>query len=130
MNVDLHSEGSCDNLLQVGLPRDPVEIFSHLPSMRVGDLDRQYVNEVLDAGFHNTTDPADIFARLETAFAKRFGVQYAILHNSGTGTMQSCLLAKGVGPGDEVIVPSLTAIATAYVALHCGAVPVFADIDS
>ena len=43
--------------------------------------------------------------------------------------MQSCLLAAGVGPGDEVIVPPLTAVATAVVVVQCGAVPVFADID-
>ncbi len=105
------------------------EVFHQLPPNRVGELDRRYVNEVLDAGFRNTEDPANIFARLEAAFAERFGVRYAILHNSGTGTMQSCLLAAGVGPGDEVIVPPLTALSTAIVVVQCGAVPVFADID-
>ncbi len=117
-----------DTRLAVGdLP--PAELFSHLPPNRVGDQDRRYLNEVLDAGFRNTEDPANIFARLESAFAERFGVRYAILHNSGTGTMQSCLLAAGVGPGDEVIVPPLTALSTAIVVVQCGAVPVFADID-
>lgn len=43
--------------------------------------------------------------------------------------MQSCLLALGIGPGDEVIVPCLTAVSTAFVVVQCGAVPVFADID-
>jgi len=105
------------------------EVFHQLPPNRVGELDRRYVNEVLDAGFRNTEDPANIFARLEAAFAERFGVRYAILHNSGTGTMQSCLLAAGVGPGDEVIVPPLTALSTAIVVVQYGAVPVFADID-
>jgi len=114
---------------QIGLGLKPAEIFAQLSPTRVGEVDRRYLSEVLDAGFHNTADPANIFARFESAFAKRFGVRYAILHNSGTGTMQSCLLARGIGPGDEVIVPSLTAIATAFVVLQCGAVPVFADID-
>src|SRR5262245_42321472 len=113
---------------QMSHDRSPAEIFSHLTPTRVGKADRSYLEEVLNAGFHNTTDPAKIFSRLETAFAERFGVRYAILHNSGTGTMQSCLLANGIGPGDEVIVPTLTAIATAFVVLQCGAVPVFADI--
>ena len=107
----------------------PEEIFGQLPPRRVGGADRCYLNEVLDAGFRNTEDPADIFARFESAFARRFGVDYAILHNSGTGTMQSCLLAAGVGPGDEVIVPPLTALSPAIVVVQCGAVPVFADID-
>jgi len=111
------------------LALSPSEIFSQLPPKRVGELDRRYLNEVLGAGFRNTEDPADIFTRLESAFANRFGVRYAVLHNSGTGTMQSCLLAAGVGPGDEVIVPPLTALSTAIVVVQCGAVPVFADID-
>lgn len=118
-----------DQRLQQQLEKPPAEIFSQLPPGRVGELDRQYLNEVLDAGFRNTIDPANIQARLESAFAQRFGTSYAILHNSGTGTMQSCLLAAGVGPGDEVIVPPLSAVATAVVAVQCGAVPVFADID-
>ena len=107
----------------------PEEIFGRLPANRVGESDRRYMHEVLDVGFRNTEDPANIFARLEAAFAERFGVRYAVLHNSGTGTMQSCLLAAGVGPGDEVIVPPLTALSTAIVVVQCGAVPVFADID-
>jgi len=106
---------------------DPKEIFSHLPPKRVGELDRRYMNEVLDDGFSNTKDPGSMVARLETAFAKKFGVGYAITHNSGSGTMLSALLAAGVGPGDEVLVPTLTAIPTAFVATECGAVPVFVD---
>ena len=43
--------------------------------------------------------------------------------------MLACLLAAGVGPGDEVIVPTVTMAATAFVVLQCGAVPVFADCD-
>lgn len=107
----------------------PGELFAQLPPKRVGAADRRYLDEVLDAGFRNTIDPANILQRLEAAFAERFGAKYAILHNSGTGTMQSCLLAAGVGPGDEVIVPPLTALSTAMVVVQCGAVPVFADID-
>ncbi len=88
----------------------------------------KYVKEVLDYGWHNTSSPG-INMRLEQTFAERFGVKYAITHNSGTGTMHSCLMAAGIGPGDEVIVPPITAAATAYVVIHQNAVPVFADID-
>ena len=91
--------------LNAALQLPPAKLFSKLPPKRVGEVDRQYLNEVLDAGFRNTVDPANIFQRLESTFAQRFGVGYAIQHNSGTGTMHSCLLAAGVGPGDEVIVP-------------------------
>lgn len=88
----------------------------------------EYVKEVLDYGWHNTSSPG-VNMRLELAFARRFGVEYAITHNSGTGTMHSCLIAAGVGPGDEVIVPPITAAATSYVVIHQNAVPVYADLD-
>ncbi len=105
------------------------EIFSHLPANRCGEQDRKYMNEVLDEGFSNKKESADMIKRFETAFAVKFGVEFAIAHNSGSGTMLSCLLAAGVGPGDEVIVPTCTMAATAFVVIQCGAVPVFADSD-
>lgn len=108
---------------------DPGEIFYHLPPNRVGEVDRRYMDEVLDDGFGNVKDPANIVARFETAFAEKFGVNFAISHNSGSGTMLSCLIGADVGPGDEVIVPPHTAAPTAFVVIECGAVPVFADID-
>lgn len=83
----------------------------------------KYVKEFLD----NKKIPWTL--RLETAFAKRFGVRYAIAHNSGTSALHSCLAAAGVGPGDEVISPALTVIMDALVTMHQNAVPIFADID-
>ena len=106
---------------------DAQEIFCHLPPNRCGEKDRQYMKEVLDDGFSNVKDPAHMVTRLETAFAGKFNVKFAISHNSGTGTMTSCLLGAGVGPGDEVIVPALTAASTAFVVVQAGAVPVFGD---
>ncbi len=108
--------------------QDPKDIFSHLPPNRCGDADRRYINEVLDDGFGNR-ESADMIKRFEIAFVQKFGVNFAISHNSGSGTMLSCLLAAGVGPGDEVIVPTLTMAATAFVVIQCGAVPVFCDSD-
>jgi len=107
---------------------DPKEIFDHLPPNRCGEADRRYVAEVLDDGFGNR-ESAHMVGRFEGAFAEKFGVRFAISHNSGTGTMLSCLLAAGVGPGDEVIVPSATMASTAMVVVQAGAVPVFADCD-
>ena len=95
---------------------------------RVSDKARQYVNEVLDFGFHNASSPG-FYGRLEQAFAAKFGVGFGILHCNGTATMHSALLAAGVGVGDEVIVPTLTMASTALVALHANAVPIFADVD-
>lgn len=57
------------------------------------------------------------------------GVQYAVAFNSGTSALHAVLLAYGIGPGDEVIVPSFTFIATANSPLFVGAKPVFADIE-
>lgn len=105
------------------------EIFNHLPSNRCGETDRRYMNEVLEAGFSNKKESADMIGRFERAFAEKFGVKFAISHNSGSGTMLSCLFAGDIGPGDEVIVPTCTMAATAFVVLQCGAVPVFADSD-
>ena len=107
---------------------DPSEIFSHLPSSRCGQADRRYVDEVLDQGFGNW-ESADMLERFESAFARKFDVPFAISQNSGSGTLVSCLLAAGVGPGDEVIVPTNTMAATAFAVIQCGAVPVFADSD-
>lgn len=105
---------------------DPVKLFSRLPNNRCGEKDRQYMNEVLNDGFGNK-ESANMVKRFEIAFAEKFGVKFAISHNSGSGTMLSCLLAAGIGPGDEVIVPTCTMAATAFVVIQCGAVPVFAD---
>ncbi len=87
-----------------------------------------YVREVLDFGFHNAHSPG-MTARLEREFAERFGQKYGIAHANGTCTMQSALMAAGVGVGDEVIVPSFTVFSTPASVLHCNAVPVIVDVD-
>lgn len=68
-------------------------------------------------------------AAFEKAFAERHQVTRAIATTSCTTALHLGLAALGIGPGDEVIVPSFTWIATANVVLYCGATPVFADID-
>lgn len=66
---------------------------------------------------------------LEAAFGKYCGVKHAVAFNSGTTAQHASLIAAGVGPGDEVIVPPLTFASTAYTVLMVGAKPVFADVD-
>ncbi|HVN65363.1 MAG TPA: DegT/DnrJ/EryC1/StrS family aminotransferase [Methanomicrobiales archaeon] len=68
-------------------------------------------------------------AAFEQAFASYIGVRHAIATSSGTTALHAALLAAGIGPGDEVIVPSFTFIATATSVSMCGARPVFADVD-
>ncbi len=104
------------------------EIFAQLPPNRCGEADRKYMQEVLDDGFSNK-ESANMLGRFESAFAEKFGAKYAISMNSGSGTMVASLMAAGVGPGDEVLVPSLTMAATAFSVIHTGAVPVFVDSD-
>jgi perosamine synthetase len=65
----------------------------------------------------------------EEAFAARVGAADAVAATSCTTALALALHVSGVGPGDEVIVPSLSFIATANAVWHCGARPVFADID-
>jgi perosamine synthetase len=65
----------------------------------------------------------------EVAFAERVGAAEAVATTSCTTALQLALHASGVGPGDEVIVPSLSFIATANAVWQCGGQPVFADID-
>lgn len=65
----------------------------------------------------------------ESAFAKFCGVRDAVAVDSGTAALHLALLALGIGPGDEVIVPANTFIATAAAVVMAGAQPVFIDVD-
>lgn len=65
----------------------------------------------------------------EAALAKYTGAEHAVAVNSCTAALHLSLLAAGIGPGDEVITTPLTFAATANVIVHCGATPVFVDID-
>lgn len=97
-------------------------------SWRISDRELEYLKQVLQSGFPGGANVSFV-ARLEKAFAEKFGCQYAISHANGTATLHSALAAVGVRPGDEVIVPPLTMASTSLAVLHQGAVPVFADID-
>lgn len=68
--------------------------------------------------------------RFEAEWAEMMGMKYAILHcGGGTAALTCCLAGAGIGPGDEVIVPAYTWMATATAVLTVGAIPVLADID-
>lgn len=66
----------------------------------------------------------------EAAFAQMVGVRHALAVSNGTTALHLAYAALGLGPGDEVIVPALTFVATANAILYTGATPVFADITS
>lgn len=82
------------------------------------------VVETLKSGWLSTGPRTKQFER---EFAEYVGAAHAVATNSCTAAMHLALLASGIGPGDEVIVPSMTFAATANVVEHVGARPVFAD---
>lgn len=67
--------------------------------------------------------------KLEKAFAAYIGVKHALCTSSCTGALHIALQALGIGPGDEVIVPDITWVATANAVVYVGATPVFADVN-
>lgn len=66
----------------------------------------------------------------EKAFAEKLGARHAIAVSNGTAALHVATLALGIGPGDEVIQPSLTFVASANITIAAGAAPIFADIVS
>jgi perosamine synthetase len=95
-----------------------------LPS--TGEEEWQAAREPLMSGWL-TQGPK--VAEFERAFAKRHAVEHALAVTSCTTGLHLILAAMEIGPGDEVIVPSFTWVATANVVLYCGATPVLADVD-
>ena len=91
----------------------------------IGDDDVEAVVQSLRSGWL-TSGPN--VAALETELAAYCGAKYVNAVNSATAAMHLCLAAWDIGPGDEVIVPVYTFVATATVAIHCGATPVFVDV--
>lgn len=91
-----------------------------------GGGEAEAVAEVIASGWLTQGPRVEEFER---AFARRVGAPDAVATTSCTTALQLSLYASGVGRGDEVIVPSLSFIATANAVWQCGATPVFADID-
>ncbi|WOX16025.1 DegT/DnrJ/EryC1/StrS aminotransferase family protein [Streptomyces sp. N50] len=80
----------------------------------------------LHSGQYNHSDVCD---RFEAQVADFLGVADTVAVSSGTAALHVALLAAGIGPGDEVVVPSFTFCATVQAVLATGAIPRFADID-
>ncbi len=87
---------------------------------------KKRVLEVIDSGQYILGNQCKNF---EKEFAQFIGTKHAVLTSSGTSAIFLCLKALGVGPGDAILVPSLTAFPTVEPVFHVGAQPIFVDID-
>lgn len=90
--------------------------------------ERKYVDECIDTAWISAN--GRFITEFEKKFAEFCGTKYAIACCNGTMTLHLALLALGVGAGDEVIMPTLTYIATANAVKYCGATPVFVDSEA
>lgn len=100
------------------------DIAISLPA--TGEEEWQAIREPLMTGW--LTQGPKVVA-FEKAFAERHQVKHALATTSCTTGLHLILAAMCIGPGDEVIVPAFTWVATANVVLYCGATPVFVDVD-
>jgi UDP-4-amino-4-deoxy-L-arabinose-oxoglutarate aminotransferase len=92
----------------------------------ISDEDVAAVTEVLRSGWITSGSRTSEF---ETQFRKRFGCEGAVAVTSATAAMHLVLRALDVGPGDEVVTPSMTWVSTVNLIVLCGARPVFVDVD-
>ena len=95
--------------------------------VRVSEEDVRAVEEALRSGWLTMGERTEQFER---EFAESVGVGHAVAVSSCTAALHLACLAADIGPGDEVIVPSMTFVATANAVRYTGATPIFADVVS
>ncbi len=105
-----------------------VSSLTHRSWPVITDLDKAAVMAVLERGVLSGPMAPEVTG-LEREFAEYLGVKYCLATNSGTAALHMALASLGIGPGDEVIVPAFTFVATAMAVLQQGAKPVFVDIE-
>ena len=93
--------------------------------LRMEQEDLDAVERVLRSG---ALAQGDEVAAFEREFAEHLGVRHAVAVSSCTAALHLAYLAAGIGPGDEVVVPSITFAASAAAVRYCGGTPVFADV--
>ena len=109
----------------IGTPAAGAPFGLHEPE--IGDLEKKYLNECLDSTFVSSVGA--FIPQFEKRITEITGAKYAIAVSNGTVGLQVALFLAGVRPGDEVIVPTLSFIATANAVSHAGAVPHFIDSE-
>ena len=91
------------------------------------DLERRYVLRAFDSSI--ISGSGEFVARSESQLSVMTGAKHSLVTCNGTASLHLALMALGIGPGDEVIVPSFTYIASVNSILYVGANPVFVDVD-
>lgn len=115
----------CDHVVDFAILNQNVYLPVAAPSL--GERELQYVTECILTGWISSA--GKFVTQFEEMFAKFCDTRYAVATSSGTTALHLALLACGVGIGDEVIVPSMTFIATANAVLYTGARPIFVDSE-
>jgi 8-amino-3,8-dideoxy-alpha-D-manno-octulosonate transaminase len=102
--------------------------------LSIDDAEKRAVLDVLNERhlfrFDGPSPVADRVAQFEAAFAERMGAPHAVALSSGTAALHTGLVALGIEPGDEVIVPAYTFIASPAAVVAAGGVPVVAEVDA
>ena len=88
--------------------------------------ERRYVLDCLDTGW--ISSHGKYISAFEETFARFCGVKHAIATCNGTVALHLALVALGVAAGDEILIPTVTYIATANAVRYCGATPVLVDV--
>jgi perosamine synthetase len=108
--------------------RPTVPVGAHRRWPEISAADRAALARVLDRGELWGPNAPEVSA-LEEEWASYVGTRFCLLTNSGTAALHCAVVGAGVEPGDEVVVPAFSFVATPMAVLHAGARPVFCDID-
>ncbi len=114
---------------QLAINGGPKSIEKQFPWPIFDAQEVQAVADVVASGKWGNPDCTDLVEKFENEFAAYCGSKYAITCVNGSVSLRLALIACGVKPGDEVIVPPYTFITTASSVIECNCVPVFVDID-
>lgn len=100
--------------------------FINIAQPRIGEEEAKAVYDVVKSGWISMGSKVEEFEKMVCEYT---GAKHAIAMNNGTSTLHSILIALNIGPGDEVIVPSLNYISSANIVLYQGATLILCDID-
>lgn len=110
---------------QMSLSPPSIKIPVYRPDLTGNE--KSYVNQCLDSTW--VSSKGEFIDRFQSDFARFIGAKHTVAVTNGTVALHLALLGLGIGPNDEVVVPSLTYIAAVNAIRYVGATPVFADVD-